>query len=98
MPQTDIFTIGKDNCKLQKLNHENILKILEYSESSQNYMKLTYEDLIKAFYDSDEFKDFKDYIKSKFYEYGFEKQNKPQKNKKVSLLNDYGLIKIFKKK
>ena len=43
MPQTDIFTIGKDNCKLQKLNHENILKILEYSESSQKYLKMTYE-------------------------------------------------------
>ena len=59
---------------------------------------MTYEDLITSFYDSEEFKDFKEDIKSKFCEYGIEKQNKSQKNKKISILKDYGLNKILKMK
>ena len=59
---------------------------------------MTYEDLIKNFYDSEEFKDFKVDIKTQFYEYGIGKKRKSTGNKNPSILKDYGLIKIFKMK
>ena len=106
----EIYTIGKDIKNKQKLNHEIFLDILKYfkqvgindlPENFQkilNFLEMTYEDLITNFYDSEEFKDFKEDIKSKFYEYGLEKKNKSHGNKKLSILKDYGLIKIFKMK
>ena len=59
---------------------------------------MTYEDLIQNFYDSEEFKDFKVDIKTQFYEYGIEKKRKSKGNNNLSILKDYGLIKIFKTK
>ena len=106
----EIYTIGKNIKPKQKINHEILLNILDYfkqfgindlPETFQkilNFLEMTYEDLITSFYDSEEFKDFKEDIKSKFCEYGIEKQNKSQKNKKISILKDYGLNKILKMK
>ena len=51
---------------------------------------MTYEDLIKSFYDSDKFIEFKDYDNTKFYDDGTKKQEG------FSLLDQYGLVNLFK--
>ena len=51
---------------------------------------MSYEDLIRKFYDSDEFIDFKNDEHTKFFDDVFLKQEK------FSLLKDYGLINLFK--
>lgn len=97
-----IFTIGKEDGKLQRQNEENITKIFEYIEKVgldniseslrkiKNFFEMTYEDLIRKFYDSYEFLDFKNDETTIFYDEGIKKQEK------FSLLKDYGLIKLFK--
>ena len=104
----EIYTIGKNIETNPKENHENFLNIFKYfkqvgindlPENLQNilnFLEMTYEDLIKNFYDSEEFKDFKVDIKAQFYEYGIEKKRKSKGNNNLSILKDYGLIKIFK--
>jgi hypothetical protein len=97
-----IFTIGKEDGKLQRQNEENITKIFEYIEKVgydnisqslrkiKNFFEMSYEDLIRKFYDSYEFIDFKNDETTIFYDEGVKKQEK------FSLLKDYGLIKLFK--
>ena len=97
-----IFTIGKEDGKLQRQNEENITKIFEYIEKVgydniseslrkiKNFFEMSYEDLIRKFYDSYEFIDFKNDEITIFYDEGVKKQEK------FSLLKDYGLIKLFK--
>ena len=97
-----IFTIGKEDGKLQRQNEENITKIFEYIEKVgydniseslrkiKNFFEMSYEDLIRKFYDSYEFIDFKSDETTIFYDEGVIKQEK------FSLLKDYGLIKLFK--
>ena len=98
----DIFTIGKDTEKLPKQNYDNISKILEYfrkvgyDKLSNNlrklkdFLEMSYEDLIRMFYNSYEFLEFKNEKKTIFYDEGILKQEK------FSLLKEYGLIKLFK--
>ena len=98
----EIFTIGKETEKLQMQNDENISRIFEYfnevgyenlSESAKkikDYFEMTYEELIKQFYDSDEFNTFKENTRTKFFDEGTINQEG------FSLLKDYGLIKLFK--
>lgn len=111
-PLIEIFTVGKNNNIPNAMeNHENFLNIFKYFKQvginglSNNFQtilyfleKMLYEDLIKNFYDSEEFKDFKVDIKSQFceYGYGFLNERKSKTNEKPSILKDYGLIKIFK--
>ena len=97
-----IFTIGKEDGKLQRQNVENITKIFEYIEKVghdniseslrkiKNFFEMRYEDLIRKFYDSYEFIDFKNDETTIFYDEGVKKQEK------FSLLKDYGLIKLIK--
>ena len=98
----EVFTIGKEKCCLQEKNYENISKIFEYflklgdhnlSDSLRKikeFFEMSYEDLIRKFYDSDEFIDFKNDDHTKFFDDVFLKQEK------FSLLKDYGLINLFK--
>ena len=98
----EIFTIGKEKFELQKKNDEYFNIIYEYFEKigierlSDNlkkvkeFIEMTYEDLIKMFYKSIEFNYFKEDIKTKFYDNGIKAE------KGFSLLEDYGLIKLFK--
>ena len=111
-PLIEIFTIGKNNNIPNAIeNHENFLNFFKYFKQvgikglSNNFQKISdflkkmlYEDLIKNFYDSEEFKDFKLDIKTQFceYGYGFLNERKSKANEKPSILKDYGLIKIFK--
>ena len=98
----DIFSIGKETEELQKQNHEVITKIFNYFSKIgkdslsanvqlvREFLEMNYEELIKKFYDSDEFNKFKDDYMTKFFDEGTKKQEG------FSLLEDYGLIKIFK--
>ena len=98
----EIFTIGKEKVELQKKNDEYFNIIYEYFEKigierlSDNlkkvkeFIEMTYEDLIKMYYKSIEFNYFKEDIKTKFYDNGIKAE------KGFSLLEDYGLIKLFK--
>lgn len=96
-----IYTIGKESEDLQKQNEEiikNIYKHFErigYDKLSENmrsiksFFEMSYKDLIKNFYDSVEFKSFKEDDKTKFYDEGTIKQEG------FSLLENYGLITLF---
>ena len=55
----------------------------------KDFFEMTYRDLITKFYDSLEFINFKEDAKTKFFNEGVIKQEK------FSLLEDYGLIKLF---
>lgn len=96
-----IFTIGKETQVLQKKNYVNISKIYEYIKSKiweipdniqkiPEFLEMSYEELIKMFYDSNEFLEIKNEDKAKFYEKGTKNQEG------FGLLEDYGLIKLFK--
>ena len=96
----EIFTLGKEKDKLQQQNDENINKIYDYFGKAGNlsdnirrikdFFEMSYEELIKKFYDSYEFNNFRDDIKTKFYDDGTKEQEG------FSLLENYGLIKLFK--
>ena len=90
-----VFTYGKTETNLQGNNYENILNILntknqEKAKKVRDYLSLKYEDIIKLFYKSEKFKEFKENEKTKFFEEGIKRE------KKISLLEDEGLIKLFK--
>ena len=98
----EVFTLGKKSGKLPRQNDENITAIFNYFENIgynnlsesmkriKSFFEMTYEDLIKRFYDSDKFFEFKDYDNTKFYDDGTIKQEG------FSLLDQYGLINLFK--
>ena len=106
----EVFTIGKENEKLQKQNDENITKIFEYFNREENFIlsesqrkikeffEMSYEDLIKNFYDSYEFIDFKNDEKTIFYDDGIIKQEKYSLLKKYKLIDLFGDLKKKKKK
>ena len=99
----DIFTIGKETDNLQKHNYVAFTKIYDYCNKIGNnglsesiikvkeFLEMKYEDLIKMFYDSDDFIVFKEECMTKFFDEGTIIQEG------FSLLEDYGLIKVFKK-
>lgn len=99
---SDIFSIGKQTEELQKQNHEAITKIFDYfskfgkdslSENDKlvrEFLEMNYEQLIKKFYDSDEFIKFKDDYMTQYFDEGTKRQEG------FSLLEDYGLIRVFK--
>ena len=95
----EVFTLGKESGKLPRQNDENISAIFNYfkknnlSESMKrikSFFEMSYEDLIKSFYDSPKFTEFKDNEKTKFYD------DNTIKQEGFSLLEQYGLIKLFK--
>ena len=98
----DIFSIGKDTEDLQKQNYDAFTKIFNYftiigndhlPESLQklkDFLEMSYEDLIRMFYDSDDFITFREDYMTKYYDEGTKDQEG------FSLLEDYGLIKVFK--
>ena len=97
----EIFTIGKEE-GLQKQNNEFITNIYNHFEKIgdnnlserirkvKNFFEMKYEELIRKFYESDEFHEFKEQKDTKFYDEGTFKQEG------FSLTEDYGLIKLFK--
>ena len=91
-----VFTYGKTENNLQGSNDLIISKILNYnkfpekSKEIKDFLNLKYEDIIKLFYKSEKFKDFKENEMTKFFNAGIEKE------KKISLLEDEGLVKLFK--
>ncbi len=96
----EIFTMGKEKDNLQKQIEENINKIYKYFKSVvrlnnslkriKDFFDMNYEELIKKFYDSYEFNNFREDIKTKFYDEGTKRQEG------FSLLENYGLINLFK--
>ena len=89
-----VFTFGKTQINLQGRNYENIINILnsknqEKVKKIKDYLFLKYEDIIKLFYKSEKFKEFKENDVTKFFEEGIKKE------KNISLLEDEGLIKLF---
>ena len=92
----EIFTYGKADNNLQAKNEENISKILEFSKFPEktkkikDFLFLKYEDIIKLFYDSEKFDEFKKNDLTQFFNEGIKKE------KNISLLEDYGLIELFK--
>ena len=99
-----IFTIGKENSSNQKDNDYNISKIFEYFEKIgynnlsdkmleiKNFFEMKYENLIKKFYESDEFINFKKEEKTVFFDRGTKEQEG------FSISENLGLIRLFKRK
>lgn len=102
----DIYSKGKEEESRQNENYEAFTDILSYCNEIGNdhlpesvkkvkdLIEMKYEDLIRMFYDSDYFIDFKEKEKDKiqFHDEGIKLQEG------FSLLEDYGLIKLFKKR
>ena len=96
----EIFIIGKE--KLQNQNNEYFNKIFEYFEKIgadnlpeslkeiKEFLEMNYEQLIMKFYDSSEFNTFKEDNRSKFFNDGIRVE------KGFSILENYGLIRLFK--
>ena len=91
----DVFTFGKSNDNLQAKNDENISKILNYNKHPEkvdkikDYLLLKYIDIIRLFYRSEKFTEFKNNEYTKFFNDGIEKE------KNISLLEEDGLVKLF---
>ena len=91
-----IFTYGKTENNLQGSNDLIISKIIkdnkfpEQSKEIKDFLSLKYEDIIKLFYNSKKFLEFKENEMTKFFSAGIEKE------KKIALLEDEGLVKLFK--
>ena len=102
----DIYSKGKEEEPRQNENYEAFTAILNYCNEIGNdhlpesvkkvkdLIEMKYEDLIRMFYDSDYFIDFKEKEKDKiqFHDEGIKLQEG------FSLSEDYGLIKLFKKR
>lgn len=92
----DILTIGKEQNFWQGNNYYNIQRIFnnrkfpEETKKIKDFLNLTYEDIIRLFYESENFQEFKDDELTEFFDEGIKKE------KNISLLKDYGLIKLFK--
>jgi hypothetical protein len=101
-----VYTTGKErkDGKYQKQNYKTITNIYNYCDKFENdhhlpenfkkvydfFKKTSYEDLIKKFYDSEKFINFKKDYMTKYYDEGFMQQEG------FSLLKDYGLIRQLK--
>lgn len=91
-----ILTFGKTDENLQGNNYKKILEILEYKKHPEkkkeiiDFLSLKYEEIIKLFYKSKKFQKFKENEMTKFFADGIKKE------KNISLLEDDGLIKLFK--
>mgnify|MGYP006873144433 CR=1 FL=1 len=86
---------------MQEKNENNIEKIYKYFRDNnltdkmleiKNFFEMTYEDLIKKFYESDEFNNFKTKEKTQIYD----EETKKQEGFVIS--EELGLIKIFNRK
>ena len=72
------------------------MEILEYKKHPEkkkeiiDFLSLKYEEIIKLFYKSQKFNKFKENEMTKFFADGIKKE------KNISLLEDDGLIKLFK--
>ena len=98
----EVFTLGKKTEKLPKQNDEYISLIFNYFEMIGNdnlsesmkkiksFFEMSYENLIKMFYDSPNFIEFKNDSKTKFYDDGTKAQEG------FSLLEKYSLVNLFK--
>ena len=92
----DILTIGKEQNFWQGNNYYNIQRIFnnrkfpEETKKIKDFLNLTYEDIIRLFYESENFQKFKDDELTEFFDEGIKKE------KNICLLKDYGLIKLFK--
>ena len=90
-----ILTLGKTDENLQGNNDTKISEIMEYKNYEKKkeiieFLSLKYEDIIKLFYKSEKFQKFKKNEITKFFNEGIKKE------KNISLLEDFGLIKLFK--
>ena len=91
-----IFTYGKKEGNLQKDNEEIISKILnnkkypEKIKKIKDFLSLKYEDIIKLFYKSKKFDEFKEKKLTKFFNDGMLKE------KNISLLEQNGLLNLLK--
>lgn len=91
-----ILTFGKTDENLQGNNYKKILEISEYKKHPEkkkeiiDFLSLKYEEIIKLFYKSKKFQKFKENEMTKFFADGIKKE------KNISLLEDDGLIKLFK--
>ena len=88
-----VFTLGKIDDNYQGSNEINISNILEYPEKVKEineFLSMTYEEIIELFYISKKFEEFKakDEIKSI--------TERLEKEKNISLFEKNGLIKLFK--
>ena len=88
-----VFTYGKTDDNYQGSNGKNISNILEYPEKAKEineFLSMTYEEIIELFYKSKKFEEFKakDEIKSI--------TERLEKEKNISLFEKNGLIKLFK--
>lgn len=92
----DVFTFGKKEDNLQGKNFINISNILNYnkfpkkSRKIKEFISMKYEDIIKMFYCSEEFKVFRQQEKTIFFDNGIKQE------KNISLLEDGGLIDLFR--
>ena len=90
-----VFTHGKTDENLQGCNDKIISKIWKYKkypeklQKMKDFLSLKYKDIIKLFYKSDNFKEFKENDLTKFFEDGIKKE------KNISLLEEDGLVKLF---
>lgn len=90
-----ILTLGKTDENLQGNNDTKISEIMGYKNYEKKkeiieFLSLKYEDIIKLFYKSEKFQKFKKNEITKFFNEGIKKE------KNISLLEDFGLIKLFK--
>ena len=90
-----VFTYGKKDGNRQEKNEENLNRILEYkkypekTKKIKEFLDLTYEQIIKLFYKSSNFEEFRNTKLTQFFDEGIRSQ------KKISLLEDEGLLKLF---
>ena len=93
-----ILCIGKETNKNQRQNHDNIQSILTHYKANPSrsvekiimLFKMTYEEVIERFYESKEFIELKSDDGAKFYD------EELQRQKGISILEEKGLIKLFK--
>lgn len=91
-----VLTYGKTDENLQGNNYERISEILEYKKNPEkkkeiiDFLSLKYEKIIELFYRSANFQKFKENEITKFFNDGIKKE------KNISLLEEDGLIKLFK--
>jgi hypothetical protein len=90
-----VFTYGKEDGNRQDKNEKNLSRILEYkkypekTKKIKEFLDLTYEQIIKLFYKSSNFEEFRNTKLTQFFDEGIRSQ------KKISLLEDEGLLKLF---